>query len=273
MFFARWRQNVKRWAEARKQKKAAKQSSERQQKEFKEFLHRLDETLGCEHPPQTPPKVEVEFLFEAFVRQQHPSALDEKRTQEARRRAEAGFGRPRTEGHARKTSDEMGPRRPPRSAHTVYGHMSMLGKGVEAEIPNIPQSRPSPGGLGRETTTNQDGDPTPTAWQQYETRWKRLGHSPSHRLKFVDIPWPVQGSIRTPEELTSENIVPFVLSVSHPANKTERDRIRAGLRTWHPDKFEGRYMAMIEEDQKDLVRQGIMKVTMHLTEALTAGSK
>lgn len=41
MFFSIWKENAKRWAEARKAKRTAQQTNERRQKEFRRFLDQL----------------------------------------------------------------------------------------------------------------------------------------------------------------------------------------------------------------------------------------
>ena len=133
------------------------------------------------------------------------------------------------------------------------------------------------------------------AWSSYETRWTLLnqtqsktqgrrqldGASPSS-LTFERIPWPVADSPldgrRTTRRtalaldeyehlLRPEAICEFILSPAHSPEVSSKDRIRAALRRWHPDKF-ARVLGMVTESDRGAVADGVGIVVRCLNEML-----
>ena len=90
-------------------------------------------------------------------------------------------------------------------------------------------------------------------------------------LGFDDIPWPIaaaqcqeeQSDLGMPrsinvEELTAEAITAFLL----PAGKEGRkEKLRESILRFHPDKFEGRFMKLIKDDEKVKVKEAIGQVS------------
>lgn len=128
------------------------------------------------------------------------------------------------------------------------------------------------------------------AWSSYETRWGLLNQSQNQRqlggasLTFERIPWPITDSeviipppldgrrtrtTRAPldELLRPEAIREFLLSPAHSPEVSSKDRIRAALRRWHPDKF-ARLLGLVVERDRDAVADGVGIVVRCLNEML-----
>lgn len=128
------------------------------------------------------------------------------------------------------------------------------------------------------------------AWNSYEKRWSLLSQSQNQRqlggassLTFERIPWPVADSEIIPpsplddrrrkrrgaldELLRPEAIREFLLSPAHSSEVSSKDRIRAALRRWHPDKF-ARLLGLVVESDRDDVADGVGIVVRCLNEML-----
>ncbi|KAI9461289.1 hypothetical protein BJY52DRAFT_1260573 [Lactarius psammicola] len=95
-------------------------------------------------------------------------------------------------------------------------------------------------------------------------------------LTFERIPWPVVdaplldcGTPRTRLDvlLRHEAIREFVLSSAHSPDVAPKDRIRAALRRWHPDKF-ARVLSQVIESDRDAVAEGMGVVVRCLNDML-----
>jgi hypothetical protein len=106
------------------------------------------------------------------------------------------------------------------------------------------------------------------AWKGYEERWARISGDPEERLSFATIPWPTVTRPTNMAEITKDNIREFLLSQHHSKDVSNKDRIRAALKLWHPDKFKktldrvgGEDRAPVEEAAGVVVRclNGLME--------------
>lgn len=125
-------------------------------------------------------------------------------------------------------------------------------------------------------------------------------------LSFDDIPWPI--AIAHPrekpekrhrahhraaedvtlarkstsvEDLTAEAISSFLLPVVAAVAETEsdmvmkkkerKDRLREAFLRFHPDKFEGRFMRRVKEDEREKVREAIGQVSRVLNSLMGEG--
>jgi hypothetical protein len=126
------------------------------------------------------------------------------------------------------------------------------------------------------------------AREEYNARWVALVATtvPEGSLGYDDIPWPIAAahrgkaekrhgedrpSLRTGvEELTAEAISSFLLP-SHVVGddatknlslkKEKKDRLREAFLRFHPDKFEGRFMRRVNENEKERVRDAIGQIS------------
>ena len=118
-----------------------------------------------------------------------------------------------------------------------------------------------------------------SAWRSYEARWGLLGQRQPElgllsALTFERIPWPVadmppldDDDWTLDELLRPEAIREFLLSPAHSPDASSKDRIRAALRRWHPDKF-SRLLAQVMECDREAVAEGMGIVVRCLNEML-----
>ena len=120
------------------------------------------------------------------------------------------------------------------------------------------------------------------AREGYDRKWKVLlsGEMNGDDLRFADVPWPLvnmhtrvhknkERRTTTMEDLTEENISAFLLSRSPGSGEQERgetekkerrERLRETMLRFHPDKFEGRLMGRVREEERANVREGVGQV-------------
>ncbi|EPT04448.1 hypothetical protein FOMPIDRAFT_1021746 [Fomitopsis schrenkii] len=92
----------------------------------------------------------------------------------------------------------------------------------------------------------------------YESRWASIASASTPMKKpltFRSMPWPVFVQPQTLEDITPARVASFVLSPSHSEGQSKKDRVKAALRRWHPDRF-GRWLAMVEESDRRSVEEG-----------------
>ncbi|KAJ7647703.1 hypothetical protein FB45DRAFT_987357 [Roridomyces roridus] len=116
------------------------------------------------------------------------------------------------------------------------------------------------------------------ARQEYHTRWKILLAAPSDQsdsLGFADIPWPVLAAYRerdalSVDDLTVDAIAAFIIPSSIEMDKNHRkEKLRETFLRFHPDKFEGRFMARVREKEQERVREGIGAIVRALNALMT----
>ncbi|CAE6502288.1 unnamed protein product [Rhizoctonia solani] len=75
-------------------------------------------------------------------------------------------------------------------------------------------------------------------WNSYQSRCSALSaSSPSQRIGFRDIPWPLLHVPEGPESITPESVSTFILSPSHSQGKSRKERLRdANSLNESPDK-------------------------------------
>ena len=88
----------------------------------------------------------------------------------------------------------------------------------------------------------------------YEEQWARISRNPEGRLSFATIPWPTVARPTNTTGITKDNIREFLLSQHHSKDVSNKDRIRAALRLWHPDKFK-RTLDRVEGEDRALVEE------------------
>ncbi|KAH8992839.1 hypothetical protein EDB86DRAFT_1421802 [Lactarius hatsudake] len=125
-----------------------------------------------------------------------------------------------------------------------------------------------------------------SAWRTYEARWALLSQRQPElgllsALTFERIPWPVvvvadtDDGGTTPRRrrrrldvlLRHEAIREFLLSSAYSPDVSAKDRIRAALRRWHPDKF-ARVLSQVIESDRDAVAEGMGVVVRCLNDML-----
>ena len=99
-------------------------------------------------------------------------------------------------------------------------------------------------------------------WEKYERGWKGLLESRGP-VEFGDIPWPVDVSPGTVqlEDLEVENMKEFFLGGLRVrgCKTTKKERVRASLLRWHPDKMTAVVRRVVVRDVEK-VEDGIRRV-------------
>ncbi|KAF7979003.1 hypothetical protein HWV62_43961 [Athelia sp. TMB] len=130
------------------------------------------------------------------------------------------------------------------------------------------------------------------ARESYEQRWKDLIAEgvDGPPLIFSDIPWPIyeaQSSAKRPTAglalnvITVDAIARFILSGPPTAQgltsdatekKDRKERLRETMLRFHPDKFEGRLMRRVKEDEQVKVREAVGQVVRALNTLMGEGT-
>lgn len=122
------------------------------------------------------------------------------------------------------------------------------------------------------------------ARELYEARWKKLLGSSAgldRSLRFADIPWPTMPSelsggrtrALTLDDLTAEAISGFLLNQdeSEAGKKERKDKLRETMLRFHPDKFEGRILRSVVQDERDKVMEAVGIIVRTVSELMGEG--
>ncbi|KAK7687124.1 hypothetical protein QCA50_009627 [Cerrena zonata] len=108
------------------------------------------------------------------------------------------------------------------------------------------------------------------AWEMYESRWNRItssSDSVESSLKFNAIPWPMVHQPKSVADLTPAQISAFLFSSHHSEGQSRKERVKAALRRWHPDRF-GRVLQRLTEGERGKVEEGSGVVVRCLNDLL-----
>ncbi|KAI0002193.1 hypothetical protein BJV74DRAFT_817632 [Russula compacta] len=104
----------------------------------------------------------------------------------------------------------------------------------------------------------------------HEQRWAELLKSTSKPadLSFGDIPWPVRGRALDVSQLTVEAVSAFLFFPEEEEGLDEagrarirKEELRKAMLRFHPDKFEGRVIPRIQDEERAAAREGANVVT------------
>ncbi|KIM42404.1 hypothetical protein M413DRAFT_444821 [Hebeloma cylindrosporum] len=134
---------------------------------------------------------------------------------------------------------------------------------MDASMHSIPASeRPSP------PPPAPDRPPTVAErFELYALKWKIL-KSEKPLVAFEQIPWPVLFDVKDPEEITKELVKEFVMHPERPGckGKSQKDRVRMDLLTWHPDKCQSRLVEKVPADVQEMTSETVKKIVRFLFE-------
>lgn len=104
------------------------------------------------------------------------------------------------------------------------------------------------------------------AWLEYDAKWASIpeGAGP---LSFRAIPWPMFAPPQDAGDITTPAVAAFLFSTVHSANQSRRERVRAALLRWHPDRF-ARILARVADEDRDGVEQSVNAVARCLNELM-----
>ncbi|KAH6900968.1 hypothetical protein BKA70DRAFT_1031269, partial [Coprinopsis sp. MPI-PUGE-AT-0042] len=97
--------------------------------------------------------------------------------------------------------------------------------------------------------------------------WKAVKEKSS--LTWQDLPWPVSRAPTNPEDITPWAIEAYLCSPHYPdQSRTEKDRLRASLKQWHPDRFNNALLPKVASAERIKVSQGVTNVVVGLNHLL-----
>ncbi len=117
--------------------------------------------------------------------------------------------------------------------------------------------------------------PMKEAWEVYERRWHSAVAEDAGNaalLTFESIPWPMNPQPTSVHELDGALVKSFILSPAHSLGKPAKQRLREQLLRFHPDRFLGRWLSRVGENDRAAVKEGVNKVARYINEALAQHS-
>lgn len=108
--------------------------------------------------------------------------------------------------------------------------------------------------------------------EEYELKWNVLKtdqHIPV--IYFYEVPWPLITQVQSFDDFTAPAISYFV---QHPLRtgfegKTPRERVKAEIRRWHPDKFNTKVLPRMFPDHAEFAKDAAGRVVRILTQMLS----
>lgn len=168
---------------------------------------------------------------------------------------------------------------------TVITHIEAQQRGDP--IPGFPSdstSEPTPGPYPESTpepaptpTTEPVFHSTPETDYDIYTRYTRIwatfrNHDRKNQLHFCELPWPVIGVVKGPEDLTCQNVERFLASkarLQKCANwESLRKSVHKELTIWHPDKSSPVFDREVHPEDLEMVKEAVLEVTKHLNHCL-----
>ncbi|PCH45091.1 hypothetical protein WOLCODRAFT_77617 [Wolfiporia cocos MD-104 SS10] len=110
-------------------------------------------------------------------------------------------------------------------------------------------------------------------FRRHDRWWKELQNMES--ITWSQIPWPTLRVPRIIEDLSTSAIDAYVQSPHYPddGSKSARDRIKAQIRKWHPDRFDNLILRKVIEEDRERVQEAAGTVVRDLNELLNRRSK
>ena len=122
------------------------------------------------------------------------------------------------------------------------------------------------------------------AWEEYDKAWERLTSSirpvktfTFRKVKFTfgDVPWPTlsqpAGAVDL-ENITGPAIANFLLHPHREPQKSRKEKLRDAVLRYHPDKFDGRILPRVIDEDKARVQKGVEMVMKCLNELMSAAN-
>ena len=210
-----------------------------------------------------------DILFQARmetrrIRNDHEKALRQTQEESARSMAEAVFmfqARLDAEAGARRRAEE----------HAVAAIAAAEAYMAPASAPTDPQHWQLQAPPPYESTPPSPQDVLTNADRiiLYERKWEAL-KGDTEIIFFQQVPWPILTDLLHPDQLDVADIRNFItheayLCLPGMEGKPLRERIKAEMLRWHPDKFEARVLPKVEPTHRQAVKATADKVVRMLT--------
>ena len=102
--------------------------------------------------------------------------------------------------------------------------------------------------------------------ERYINRWKSLvsvGEIEETNLTYTDIPWPTYST------LDKEQVKTFMLDMASDQGEEVKRVLRETIRSYHPDRFFGRILPRVRENERERVKDGV-ELSSRIINALAA---
>ncbi|KIK97609.1 hypothetical protein PAXRUDRAFT_135945 [Paxillus rubicundulus Ve08.2h10] len=124
----------------------------------------------------------------------------------------------------------------------------------------------------RAATATRQQDNIMQQFTVYEAKWDELRNN--NTLPPIDVsqlPWPVLGGIHSTEQITYEAVRTFIFYPDRPSveGKSTRDKVKAEVLRFHPDKFNTRVVPKVQPSQQAVAQEIASAVTKILTSIMT----
>ncbi|KAG8711215.1 hypothetical protein FRC08_016190 [Ceratobasidium sp. 394] len=113
-------------------------------------------------------------------------------------------------------------------------------------------------------------------WAAYVARWEHIMSLPAdlpehEHLTARHLPCPLvfPDGASDLSVLTRERVEAFLMDPAHSEGKSRRERVRAALLVWHPDKSK-KWICKFREDRRPQIREAVEIIARHLTDMMTA---
>jgi len=120
------------------------------------------------------------------------------------------------------------------------------------------------------------------AWEAYDKAWERITSSirpvktftfRKVTFTFGEVPWPVlsyPAEVANLENITGPAVSKFLLHPHREPQKSRKEKLRDAVLRYHPDKFEGRILPRIIDEDRARVQKGVEIVMKCLNELMNA---
>jgi len=223
-------------------------------------------------PPVVTPDGRIEFIFTANQPQEDEEALLREREAEAAREAEEARKEQAWQERCRRDAQIHEECLARERAEALIGEMAWVRAGLSLRDENGRRDMVRTEQLRAEVRLLDAEERLMSHWNAYQARWRTL-LATSTPVAFADIPWPLYTSPKSVEELVPSAIEEFLMGPLKVRKNTvtRRERVRASLLRWHPDKLSALLMRVVQEDEV-VVRDGINAVFRSL-KALQDGER
>ncbi|KAF7289830.1 hypothetical protein MIND_01357300 [Mycena indigotica] len=197
-----------------------------------------------------------------------PQSTDEFLAEEKRRREaaldEAWAARRLRDEAARKRRQEL------EAAEVLKNEMAWVASGGILRDANYERDYVRTEALRKEIALLAHERVLTERWQKYESGWTALNTS-NGVVRFADIPWPTTPRPDSDydyvilQDLTVDRIRAFLLDPLEVRGSTvtKKERTRASLLRWHPDKMTG-LISRVAPDEMKAVHEGVHQVILAL---------
>ncbi|KAH9926697.1 uncharacterized protein B0H18DRAFT_1005162 [Fomitopsis serialis] len=208
-------------------------------------------------PPTVTPDGRVVFTFTVNEDPQTAHEREERAARAVEAERQERLKEEAWQEKLRRDAQQREKRRAQERAEALIGEMDWVRSGGSLRDANGRLDKVRTEQLREEVRILDEDTRLTKLWDSYETRWRAL-LATTDPVTFTHIPWPLPVFPKAVDELAPAAIEEFLLGPLRVRKNTvtKRERIRASLLRWHPDKISNLLSRVIDEDQA-VVREGV----------------